>query len=172
MTQIGARVLAVRNTTDDTVYAYGYGVYVGDHPRPGWTIDDEDRAMAERSIRRHDATPAWDPAAHFNQKAADGEMTQAEADQYTAEAIQRRAEERARPMAERIDSLLHSLSLNPKIVLDDDAGVVWGMECWWGAADDQRWARVLESRQLVTVPAPHPPERQPLPAAQAKAQEV
>jgi len=32
--------------------------------------------------------------------------------------------------AEMIVELGHE---NPKIVLDDGRGVVWGCECWWGA---------------------------------------
>lgn len=37
--EIGTRVLAIRNTDDATVYAYGYGTYVGDEVPP---TDDED----------------------------------------------------------------------------------------------------------------------------------
>lgn len=43
--------------------------------------------------------------------------------------------------------------LNPKIVLDNGAGVVWGCECWWGP--EEAWEGYAGTREIVPVPAPH-----------------
>lgn len=42
-TPIGARVAAIHNMTETTVFLYGYGVYDGDYPfeiMPGLTLDN------------------------------------------------------------------------------------------------------------------------------------
>lgn len=153
----GSRVFAVRNTTDTTVYAYGAGVYVGDFPRPGSDPTERDRVVAERAIRRSDANPL-DLSGYFEHKVADGEMTREEADESLRQGEERAAAERARPMAERVNGLLASMSLNPKIVLDDGAGVVWGCECWWAPEDHPHWVEMRKTREVVMVPAPHPAE--------------
>ena len=127
MTEAGARVWAARSADQDTVWAFGFGTYAGDFPYPG-RVSEEDRKIAEAAIRRRDERP---PAQGFEEyEAAD----------------------RAKPMAERVDDLLLAISLNPKIVLDGNTGIVWGCECWWGEADSvtpQEWAK---GRKIVTVP--------------------
>lgn len=133
MTEPGTRVWAVRNADQGTVWAFGFGTYAGDFPRPGDA--DEDRAMVERVIREADENPppAWE-----------------------AEWI---AAERAKPIAQRVDELIYDLSLNPKIVLDG-GGVVWGCECWWGEATDSTPAEWAKGRRIETVPAPHPADEE------------
>lgn len=44
------------------------------------------------------------------------------------------------------------LPKNPKIVLDGDAGVVWGYQCWWGP--EYRLEENVAGREVVTVPLP------------------
>ena len=155
--EVGSRVFAVRENDDTTVYAYGYGVYVGDFPMPGWAPTEEDRARVERVIREVDGDPL-DMRPFFDAKVTAGDLTREEADAHLAEGERRHAEQLARPMAERVEEHLQRSSLNPKIVLDDNAGVVWGFECWWGPADSRRWAKYHEGRELVFVSAPHPAE--------------
>jgi hypothetical protein len=151
----GARVWAVRNADQDTVWAFGFGTYIGDFPRPGGVSSDE-RAVAVDVIRSADRKPS--PIFGWIRRAFDEGLTTAEErDREFAEAEQCVAAERARPMSERVDELVHQLSLNPKIVLDD-GGVVWGCECWWNEADDatpEAWAK---GRRIEIVPAPHPAE--------------
>jgi hypothetical protein len=153
----GSRVFAVRNTDDTTVYAYGAGVYVGDFPRPGWEVDEAYQAMCEETIRKRDADPL-DLSSYHARLVADGEISQEEASTAVRRAEEHRLADMARPMPDRVDELLQSLSLNPKIVLDDGAGVVWGCECWWAPEDHPRWVEMRRTRRVVTVPAPHPAE--------------
>jgi hypothetical protein len=131
VTEPGTRVWAVRNADQETVWAFGFGVYAGDFPRPGGA-SDTDRVAAEKAIQHFDAMPLPpdDP-----------------------KAAAWLAADRVKPMAQRVNELVHEMSLNPKIVLDD-GGVVWGYECWWGEAADstpQEWAA---GRRIVVVPAP------------------
>lgn len=156
----GSRVFAVRNTDETTIYAYGAGVYVGDFPRPGWAPTDADRAMVENVIRECDANPI-DLSGYFDGKVAAGEMTRDEADQYLQQGADRAAAQQARPMVERVEEHLHWSSLNPKIVLDGGAGVVWGCECWWAPEDHPRWMQLRQTREVVLMPAPHPAEDLP-----------
>jgi hypothetical protein len=150
----GSQVFAVRNVDETRVYAYGAGVYVGDFPRPGWLADDASRRMAAESIRQHDADPL-DLAPHYESLVAKRQITRAEADEALRRADEHHEADLARPTDERINDLLRSLSLNPKIVLDDGAGVVWGCECWWAPEDHPRWEQYRQTHQFVTVPAPH-----------------
>lgn len=154
----GSRVFAVRNSDDSTIYAFGAGVYVGDFPRPGWEVDETYRAMCEATIRKHDADPPLDLSSYYARQVVDGEISQDEASAALRRAEKHRQVDLARPIAERVNELLHNLSLNPKIVLDNGAGVVWGCECWWAPEDHPRWVEMRKSREVVTVPAPHPAE--------------
>ena len=47
---------------------------------------------------------------------------------------------------------LHSLSLNPKIELDN-GGVVWGFQCWW--ADESRWEEFVAGREVIEMAIPN-----------------
>lgn len=152
----GTRVWVVRNADATTVYAYGFGTYIGDHPRPGWAAGPGDRAMAEDAIRRSDAEPL-DLDAAYDRAVGAARLTRAEADRRKADGAARLAAEQARPLADRVDELLQRPSLNPKIVLDT-GGVVWGCDCWWGDADTTTPASWARGRQIVTVPAPYPVE--------------
>lgn len=153
MTEVGARVWAMRETTADTIYAYGLGTYLGDEPLPGWDHPDM-LARAERAIRNSDARPLIDSAAYFGAKVERGEMTRAEADTAIAEVAARSAAEQARPMADRARDLARACGANPKIRLDA-GGYVWGAECWWGEVPDdevpQGW---VKGRRIVIVPPP------------------
>lgn len=155
--EVGSRVFAIRNADETTVYAYGYGTYVGDHIPPGTVITDRHRQILERDIREADANPP-DVHRHYAELVAAGRLTEEEAAARIEQALQRRAAEQARPMEERVEAALRFVFGNPKIVLDNGAGVVWGRECWWGPADHPRWERILAGKRVVIVPAPHPAE--------------
>lgn len=165
MTEIGARVFAVRNADKAHVYAYGFGIYMGDHPLPEFDepATPDETARLEAVIRKNDTErPEFDErmASWYRQKVADGLMTQEHCDEVLTRAAQRQAEELAKPMAERVADLRHSLSLNPKIALDR-GGVVWGCESWWGEVDGDATkppTRFVGDREVVYVPAPHPEE--------------
>lgn len=43
---------------------------------------------------------------------------------------------------------------NPLIVLDDNKGVVYGCECWWGEIDADA-ITLRKTLEIVTVPSPH-----------------
>lgn len=156
----GTRVWAIREADDETVYAYGFGTYVGDHPRPGWAPGEKYRALVEQVIRECDAEPV-DLGPYFDHKVGAGDMTREEADAHLVRAAERREADMARPMAERVEEHLHRSSLNPKIVLDDGRGVVWGFECWWCPADDDTPEGWAKGRRIVLVEAPHDAETQP-----------
>lgn len=154
MTEPGARVWAVRNADRETVWAFGFGTYAGDFPRPGG--DGTTRAQAEEAIRHCDQDARFDAGSWVRAQFADGKISREQQDQALAEVAERVAADRARPMPERVDEFLHELSLNPKIVLDG-GGVVWGCECWWGEAAEttpQEWAK---GRKIVAVTVPQSP---------------
>lgn len=155
MTEIGTRVWAVRDATNKTVNAYGFGTYVGDEIMPGW---DHPAMLArcEQTIRRSDTKPSIiDPQVYYGAKVTAGEMTHDEADAAIARVFAATAAERARPFADRVADLAKACSANPKIELDS-GGWVWGAECWWGEADDDTPAAWAKGRRIQIVP---PPER-------------
>jgi hypothetical protein len=152
VTEIGTRVWAVRDATDDVVNAYGFGTYAGDHLMPGWDHPDT-LAICERAIRRHDAEPPWSPRAFYDKRVADGKMTRDEADAAIARGESADMAERARPLADRVLDTARGLGMNPRIDLDS-GGWVWGAECWWGEADDDTPVTWAKGRRIVAVPAP------------------
>jgi hypothetical protein len=153
MTDIGARVWAVHYDTEDVVYAYGMGVYIGDRLLDGWDHPDM-IARCEKTIRRSDAgeSPRFDAKPFYDRKVAAGEMSREMADRILADAERRLAAERARPLADRATDLAKALGMNPVIKLDN-GGYVWGAECWWGDATDATPAGWAKGRAIVTVPA-------------------
>lgn len=38
---------------------------------------------------------------------------------------------------------------NPKIVLDNDAGYVWGCECWWGSEEGCK--QHIEGKKIIPI---------------------
>lgn len=160
----GTRVYAIRDSDESTVHAFGLGTYVGDYEYPsdgpgllGGLPEKVDRALAERALRKGDTDltiQAMIATAYER-----GEINTTERDELTATAYKQQELQRARPMEERIDELLAKMRLNPKIILDDDRGVVWGCECWWGPADDSSPESHARGRTIITVEAPHPPEK-------------
>jgi hypothetical protein len=164
MRTVGARIAAVRDATDDTVYLYGLGVYAGDHPRPGagnW--DEKTIAMARRVVEdglREDkealraADDAW-MVRKLAETVEQGKRTQAEADSELAEYRRLRLERETRQAAKSVDEQVHELltgmDLNPRLDLDS-GGTVWGCECWW--MPEAEFERFKGSRQIVTVPTP------------------
>ena len=152
MTEIGARVWAVRDATDEVVFAYGFGKYIGDHVMPGWDHPSM-LAICERSLRKHDAQPPWRPDAFYDQQVTDGKMTREEADAILARGEAYDRAERARPFADRVLDSARSLGMNPRIELDL-GGWVWGAECWWGEGDNDTPITWAKGRMIVTVPAP------------------
>lgn len=158
----GSRVFAIRSADADKVHAFGYGTYVGDRPRPGsgqW--DNATRTMAEDSIRDLDEN-SLDFSEFYEGLIAEGKMTRAEVDAENTRRSNAQAEQRARPMSERVNDLLARMDLNPMIELDC-GGVVWGFECWWCPAEIAE-ANFLRGREVVTVAAE--PAHQPDPAAE------
>jgi len=41
---------------------------------------------------------------------------------------------------------------NPRITLDDNRGIVWGFQCWWG--DELKVKKFCKGREIVLVPVP------------------
>lgn len=148
----GTRVWAVANWTEEVVYAFGYGTYVGDVPGAWPALTDADRAEAERAIRGADAHPI-DLEVVADTMVTAGMITREEADRRLAATAARDASEQARPMADRVEALLYERSLNPKIVLDE-GGVVWGRECYWAPIDEDEQLRFIAGREVEFVPAP------------------
>lgn len=154
-TPVGCRVWCVRNATGTHVYAHGFGTYEGDFPRPGWDDPDE-LARAQRAILRNDGEGEEDKALKsviglFEHQASRGEITRTQADENIERARQRRKDERARPMPERIIDLARRLGSNPRIKLDSGQ-TVWGCQCYWGAADEEDALRWANGRTIVQVP--------------------
>lgn len=143
------RVFAVSSADAETVHLLGFGLYVGDHPRPGtpeWKDRSEaDRDLYRRAIRDGDADP-FDPVPFYESLVAKGEMTRTEADEALAAGAERRATEAARPIDDRAADLAEHVARNPKIVLDN-GDVVWGCECWWGP--EERYEQMVAGRQVV-----------------------
>lgn len=153
MTEIGARVWAVRDATDKVVNSYGFGTYIGDHLLPGWDHPDT-LALCERALLKHDGQPPLiNIHAYTAARVAEGEMTQEEADATIARAEAFDAAEKAKPFAQRVLESAERLGMNPKIELDS-GGWVWGAECWWGEADDDTPAAWAKGRRIVAVTAP------------------
>jgi hypothetical protein len=153
MTEIGTRVWAVRDATDEVVNAFGFGTYIGDHLMPGWDHPST-LALCERALRKHDSQPPLvNIHAYVDARVAKGEMTREEADAAIARAEAYDAAEKAKPFTERVLESAKSLGMNPRIELDS-GGWVWGAECWWGDADEDTRAKWAKGRRIVTVPAP------------------
>ena len=156
MIEVGTRVWAVRDATDEQVNTYGFGTYVGDRLMDGWDHPST-LAICERALRKHDGQPPLlNIHAYVANRVAAGEMTQEEADATVARAEAYDAAEKAKPFAQRVLESARSLGMNPHIELDA-GGWVWGAECWWGEAGDDTPASWAKGRRIVTVP---PPERE------------
>lgn len=152
MTEIGTRVWAVRDATDEVVNAYGFGTYIGDHLMDGWDHPSTLR-RCQASIMRSDAKPLIDPHTFYDAKAESGEMTREDADAAIARVEASIAAEKALPFTERVEKLAKACGMNPRIELDS-GGWVWGAECWWGEASDDTPIKWAKGRQIVTVAAP------------------
>lgn len=160
MGEPGTRVWAVQRADDTTVYAYGWGIYLGDEPYPyDPPVDDFARVVrAESAILRSDAQPLLTPLDYLlcERRIRRGEP-RGEINALLSRIKAFRRRDRCRPMAERVEELLHSMSLNPRIALER-GGEVWGCECWWGkVAGEAALGRWLGGRHLMYVPAPHMP---------------
>lgn len=164
MTAVGSRIAAIRDTTENTVYLFGRGVYAGDFPRPGSGNWSEDTlAMARRVIEESrkenvEELRAADDAfmvRRIAEAVEQGEQTQAEADANLADYRRMRLEREARRAAmtvdEEVEELLRGMDLNPRLDLDG-GGTVWGCECWWmpEAEFDKRYG----CRTVVQVSEP------------------
>jgi hypothetical protein len=152
MTAVGTRVFAVASANATTVALYGFGTYVGDHPRPGSdTISDDDMTMYRQVIIDGDNNPL-DVRGFADAAVAAGTMTRAEADAQLAAGADRQAAERARPLDDRVRDLHARARLNPRIDLDNGT-TVWGYQCWWGPLDAYDSWR--SGRDVITVDVPH-----------------
>lgn len=149
----GVRVWCVRDADAATIYAYGFGTYLGDHLPPGQP-DGALLALCAASIRLFDAEPALiDPAVYYGQQVVAGLMSRAEADAQVARARAAEQAQQARPIATRARQLAERVARSPKIRLDGGA-VVWGCQCWWTAAVDDTPARYADGRRIVMVAPP------------------
>jgi hypothetical protein len=54
------------------------------------------------------------------------------------------------PPGKEREALLHQLSLNPRIRLDDGR-VVWGFQCWWGP--EEKFEGWLRGREVIPATA-------------------
>lgn len=149
-TDPGARVWVVRNEDATTIYAYGFGTYLGDFPRPGWDHPSM-LALATATIEKADTEPRLiDPHVYYGGLVKAGELTRERADAEIARVEAADVEEKARPIADRARDLALSVGKNPQIRLDSGA-IVWGCECWWGEADDDTPAKWAKGRRIVEV---------------------
>lgn len=155
MTKPGTRVWAISHADTDTIWAYGFGTYLGDQRRTD-EIREADLDLCRKVIVKADADgPIIDAQRYYADQVAAGKLTAAEAAEKCAEQDAAWAAELARPIDERARKLAEGMYMNPKIRLDD-GGIVWGYECWWGPADDDTPAGYAKGRAIVIVPAPHP----------------
>jgi len=152
-TEPGTRVWVVRDADDTTVYAYGFGTYLGDRLMPGWD-HPKMLAMCADTIRRSDAKPPIiDPHVYYGRQVTDGKLPREQADAEIARVEAADEARKARPVEDRARDLARSCGMNPLIELDA-GGQVWGAECWWGEADDDTPTTWAKGRTIVTVPAP------------------
>ena len=160
MTEIGARVFAVRDADEHSIRLFGFGTYRGKEIPPGRQVDDEDLAVC-MEVEALNSTPervtgydnlivkAW------TEWAAAGKCTEEEADAEIAVARARQAAHQAKPLEERARDLAEYSLRNPRIDLDDDAGTVWGYQCWWGPIE--KWVELSRGRTVIVVPLPGEP---------------
>lgn len=146
MTKPGERVAVILNTDPDTntVNLLGYGVYEGDHPRPGSEPPPEDDlAMCRQVIEDNDRDGLLEdvPVNVWHAEVQAGRCTREHADQRIAEGRARRQAERARPIEDRALDLYRLAALNPRLRLDNGQ-ICWGYQVWWCSEHDfhQRFA--------------------------------
>lgn len=150
----GTRVLAIRNADSKTVYAFGYGIYLGDLGRPQELNGGMDEGIARTAILRGDSKPLFDHLPWLQKSVEVNLITEQEAIDRNVCLQAHEMADRLRPMEERIAELLYDMSLNPKIALDS-GGVVWGCECWWKPLDEDGLAEFAQGREVIMVDAPH-----------------
>lgn len=144
--QVGDRVVAIRNGSDDgtTLYSYGRGVYAGPQTVPYWNPDAPMsdgmtfRAFSEAIITQEMSQPQ----SEFLMR---GEPTGM--DQYGNPMGD------TRTFAERVDAHLHAWGSNPRIDLDA-GGSAFGYFCWW--CPEEQYERMLVGKTEVLVPLPDP----------------
>lgn len=144
--KIGARVTALRNTDPDQkiVYVYGDGVYEGEFVRPDApdVIPEEDAEIIRAIFLQDDAVPLDEHRAVQFVAAARGNVEEVKA---------KIAEDRERPMEERVADMFRFSALNPCIHLDS-GDTVWGYQCWWG--ETEQVSKKLEGFTFTIVPVP------------------
>lgn len=156
MTEIGTRVLAIRNADESgKAYVFGYGVYEGNFLRPGTPkeMPKKDADLIRSIIVKGDREESLEENRSWIRKklsgaVADEEMTQEEADQQYLEYLDREKEHHCRPVEERVREIWLKMQGNPRIKLDD-GGYCWGFECWWGPAE--RMEKEIEGLERVSV---------------------
>lgn len=153
MTEPGTRVGALSHATQTEVFLFGWGVYEGDFPRPGYVPDDPYMLAAE--IRRSDEEMPPRVRRSIRKAMLIEQRTDAEIEAKLKEFNERIAEQQKVPMHERVELLQHNLSLNPRIKLDNDRGTVWGCACWWGPEEQVR--KRIAGRKIVMVDVPEMP---------------
>lgn len=132
--QIGDRVGAVRNATNDEVFFYGWGVYQGDQVPPfgplGMPLEEFNKIQRE-SVINHFKNP-------YEFKMVNDLL----------EIVYLPKPERE-PTEEEISVLMEKHTFkNPKILLESGE-VVWGMECWWGS--ESKVKQMLENKKVTIV---------------------
>lgn len=150
MTEVGTRVLAIRDGADNVLNIFGEGVYVGDLPRPG-VLSDEMRQMLEKHIQAEDEVPVekhWqvDMYDHFLEQGVEPSTGKSRED-----IIAGVEAERAQSMDERVADWFALMQRNPCIHLDS-GDIVWGCQCWWGPLDQAM--EKYKNCTINTVPVP------------------
>lgn len=52
-------------------------------------------------------------------------------------------------MTEELCPIFDNKIKNPKITLDDNKGVIWGCQCWWGSVE--RYEEFIDGRNVIVV---------------------
>jgi hypothetical protein len=154
--EIGSTVLAIRDSSKETAFLFGEGVYVGDRLMPGTpevTPPDEFEVIAE-VLASDDRVPVEEHRflLWYDDWAAKG----IEMGKSREEVIAKIEADRERPIGPRVREIYLSSRMNPCIYLDS-GDVVYGFQCWWGPAKVayERFALI----EKVIVPVPEGNER-------------
>lgn len=152
--EVGSRVFAVRDSDDETVNLFGFGVYVGDRIPDTWAEPDTKMIdMIRESLAIDDANPGEFVRSMLDAQVEQGQITHAEYNAELETALERQKLESARPIEERAHEIYQRVAANPCIELDDGS-IVWGYECWWGPEErfeSWRAGRTVQNVKVTTI---------------------
>lgn len=143
--EIGIRVIAIRNVENNTVYSFGAGVYEGDFTMPGTEEypTGADYNVIARVVREGMTPEGLEKQMQFTESLlrwtlpGDEPITEEKITEELTKARQSYLDRCARPWEEQVLELWHLSRENPRIKLDN-GGYVWGFECWWGPEEGAR----------------------------------